>query len=144
MLIEPHCSAMCLQQSRSASVISAPGVRHAIAGRPSKAISSRTLASWRTVFTYQIAYAQFGTTEKETQNIRNDGVTCCGYKVLLVRRNQDILCSVIEDAAMQTRRLILEKAGYTVTQARDLRKIETECQNNFPDCPLVRQRNSVV
>ena len=62
MLIEPHCSAMCWQQFRSASVISAPGIRHAIAGRPSKAISSRTLASWRTVFTYQVVYAQFGGT----------------------------------------------------------------------------------
>ena len=62
MFIDPHCSAMCLQQSRSASVISAPGIRHAIAGKPSKTISSRTLASWRTVFTYQVVYAQFGTT----------------------------------------------------------------------------------
>jgi hypothetical protein len=32
MFIEPHCCAMCLQHSRSASVISAPGERQAIAG----------------------------------------------------------------------------------------------------------------
>jgi hypothetical protein len=32
MFIDPHCCAMCLQQSRSASVISASGMRHAIAG----------------------------------------------------------------------------------------------------------------
>jgi hypothetical protein len=62
IFIDPHCCAICLQQFRSASVISAPGIRHAIAGRPSKTISSRTLASWRVVFTYQVVYAQFGTT----------------------------------------------------------------------------------
>lgn len=56
MFIEPHCCAMCLQQSRSASVISAPGIRHAIAGKPSKMISSRRLASWRTIFTSYIFY----------------------------------------------------------------------------------------
>jgi hypothetical protein len=48
----------------------------------------------------------------------------------MVRRNQDVLCIGIEDAAMQTRRLILEKAGYTVTLARDLRQVKTECENN--------------
>lgn len=51
MFIEPHCSAMCLQQSRSASVISAPGIRHAITGRPDKMISNSTLARWRIIFT---------------------------------------------------------------------------------------------
>jgi hypothetical protein len=60
MFIEPHCCAMCLQQSRSASVISAPGMRQAIAGIPNTTTRSRTLASWRTVFTSQVVYAQFG------------------------------------------------------------------------------------
>src|SRR5579864_6827404 len=52
MSIEPHCSAMCLQHSRSASVISAPGTIHAIAGSPNKTVSSRALTSWRVVFTF--------------------------------------------------------------------------------------------
>lgn len=31
---------------------------------------------------------------------------------------------------MQTRRLILEKAGYKVAQARDLRRVKAECESN--------------
>lgn len=62
MFIEPHCCAMCLQQSRSASVISAPGIRHAITGRPDKTISNRTLARWRIIFTSEPVYAHFGVT----------------------------------------------------------------------------------
>lgn len=62
MVIEPHCCAMCLQQCRSASVISVPGIRHAITGRPDTTISSRTLASWRIIFTSEPVYAHFGMT----------------------------------------------------------------------------------
>ena len=59
MFIEPHCCAMCLQQSRSALVISAPGIRHAITGRPDRTISNRTLARWRIIFTSEPVYAHF-------------------------------------------------------------------------------------
>ena len=51
MFIEPHCCAICLQQSRSASVISASGTRHAIAGYPNRTTSMRALASLRPIFT---------------------------------------------------------------------------------------------
>ena len=47
----------------------------------------------------------------------------------MARRKLDILCIGINDAAMHTRRLILEKAGYRVTQARDLRQVKTECES---------------
>ena len=57
--MEPHCCAMCLQQSRSASVISAPGMRHAITGRPDRTISSRTFPSWRIIFTSEPVYPHF-------------------------------------------------------------------------------------
>jgi 4-hydroxy-3-methylbut-2-enyl diphosphate reductase IspH len=36
----------------------------------------------------------------------------------------------MDDAAMQTRRLILEKAGHTVSQARDLRRVKQACEAN--------------
>ena len=51
MFIEPHCCAICLQQSRSAAVISAPGIRHAIAGYPKRTTSMSALASLRPIFT---------------------------------------------------------------------------------------------
>jgi hypothetical protein len=42
----------------------------------------------------------------------------------------DVLCIGMDDAAMQTRRLILEKAGHAVSQARDLRRVKEECEVN--------------
>lgn len=42
----------------------------------------------------------------------------------------DVLCVGIDDAAMQTRRLILEKAGHVVSQARDLRRVKEACDAN--------------
>ena len=42
----------------------------------------------------------------------------------------DILCIGINDAAMQTRKLILEKAGFIITQSRDLRQVKAECETN--------------
>jgi hypothetical protein len=47
----------------------------------------------------------------------------------MAREGPDVLCIGINDAAMQTRRLILEKAGHTVTQARDLRQVKAACEN---------------
>lgn len=41
-----------------------------------------------------------------------------------------VLCIGLDDAAMTTRKLILEKAGHSVTQARDLRKVKAECEEN--------------
>jgi len=42
----------------------------------------------------------------------------------------DVLCVGLNDAAMLTRRLILEKAGHAVTQARDLRRVKEACEND--------------
>ena len=42
----------------------------------------------------------------------------------------DLLCIGMDDAAMQTRKLILEKAGHAVTQARDLRRVKEACEVN--------------
>lgn len=39
-----------------------------------------------------------------------------------------MLCIGINSAAMQTRTLILERAGHTITQARDLRQIKAACE----------------
>jgi len=51
MFIEPHCRAMRLQHSCSDAVISAPGRRHAIAGKPDKTTTSRVPANWRQILT---------------------------------------------------------------------------------------------
>jgi hypothetical protein len=40
----------------------------------------------------------------------------------------DILCIGIDSAAMLTRILILERAGHNVTQARDLRQVQSACE----------------
>lgn len=42
----------------------------------------------------------------------------------------DVLCVGMDARAMQTRRLILEKAGHTICQARDLRRVKEACQVN--------------
>lgn len=48
----------------------------------------------------------------------------------VVRQNRgEILCIGIDNAAMQTRLLILEQAGYQVIQARDVRRVKTACEN---------------
>ena len=54
----------------------------------------------------------------------------------------DVLCVGMNDAAMETRRLILEKAGYRVTQAHDLRRVKAEYESNsFSIVILVQSRN---
>lgn len=40
----------------------------------------------------------------------------------------EVLCVGVDDTAMQTRRLILEKAGHAVSQARDLREVTAACE----------------
>ena len=47
----------------------------------------------------------------------------------MARRSVDLLCVDMNHAAMQTRQLILEKAGYTVALARDLRQVQAECES---------------
>jgi|SRR5690348_17704573 hypothetical protein len=42
----------------------------------------------------------------------------------------DVLCIGMDDVAMRTRRLILEKAGHAVSQARDLRRVKEACEVN--------------
>ena len=42
----------------------------------------------------------------------------------------NVLCIGKDDAAMQIRRLILERAGHSITQASDLRLVITACQND--------------
>ena len=44
-------------------------------------------------------------------------------------RLTEVLCVGFDDAAMRTRRLILERAGHVVTQARDLRQVQAACEN---------------
>ena len=87
MFIDPHCCAMCLQQSRSASVISAPGMRQAIAGIPDTTTRSRTLANWRTGFTSQIVYAQFGT-RANSQGVRETVSCSVTLKQIFKSQNQ--------------------------------------------------------
>jgi deoxyribose-phosphate aldolase len=42
----------------------------------------------------------------------------------------DVLCVGMNDAAMQTRKLVLEKAGLNVSQARDIRQVQAACESN--------------
>jgi|SRR6185503_17671544 hypothetical protein len=42
----------------------------------------------------------------------------------------DVLCVGMDDAAMETRRLVLEQAGHVVRQARDLRRVKQTCEVN--------------
>ena len=44
-------------------------------------------------------------------------------------RLTEVLGVGFDDAAMRTRRLILERAGHVVTQARDLRQVQAACEN---------------
>ncbi len=46
----------------------------------------------------------------------------------MAKRSADILCIGIDSAAMRTRKLILEREGHRVTQARDLRQVKTACE----------------
>ena len=46
----------------------------------------------------------------------------------MARTVTDVLCVGLDDAAMQTRRLILERAGHSLTQARDLRQVQAACE----------------
>lgn len=42
----------------------------------------------------------------------------------------NVLCIGKDDAVMQIRRLILERAGHSITQASDLRRVIAACQSN--------------
>src|SRR5947209_4772813 len=55
----------------------------------------------------------------------------------IAHRSADVLCVGIDDAAMQTRRLILEKAGHSVTQARDLRRVKDACESKSFDVVML-------
>ena len=41
-----------------------------------------------------------------------------------------ILCIGMSDETMKTRRMILEKAGHTVTEAKDLREVMAACRSH--------------
>jgi DNA-binding NtrC family response regulator len=41
----------------------------------------------------------------------------------------DVLCVGLDGAAMQTRRLVLERAGLNVSQARDIRQVQAACES---------------
>lgn len=49
------------------------------------------------------------------------------FRVML-RGMADVLCVGMNDAAMITRKLILERAGHAVIQARDVRKVTEACE----------------
>jgi len=51
----------------------------------------------------------------------------------------DILCIGMNNAAMQPRTLILEKAGHNVTQARDLRQVKSACEATLFDVAILGQ-----
>ena len=51
-----------------------------------------------------------------------------GRRTFMAGRGADILCIGIDSASMRTRLLILERAGHTVTQARDLRQVQAACE----------------
>ena len=47
----------------------------------------------------------------------------------MARAVTDVLCVGLDDAGMQTRRMILERAGHTLTQAQDLRQVQAACKS---------------
>jgi len=54
-----------------------------------------------------------------------------------------VLCIGLDDAAMKTRKLILEKSGHEVTQARDLLQVKTLCEvHSFSVAVLGQSLNS--
>lgn len=57
----------------------------------------------------------------------------------MAQRAADILCIGIDNAAMQTRLLILERAGHNVIQARDLRRVKTACETISFDIAILGQ-----
>jgi hypothetical protein len=48
-----------------------------------------------------------------------------------------VLCIGMDAAAMQTRKLILEKAGHNVTQASDLRQVTSACERILFDIAIL-------
>ena len=69
-----------------------------------------------------------------SKQLRYETVRCAGRFVIFslamegTREMADVLCVGMDDAAMQTRRLILQKAGHSVSQARDLRLVKEACE----------------
>jgi DNA-binding NtrC family response regulator len=57
----------------------------------------------------------------------------------MAQRGADILCIGLDSAAMRTRLLILERAGHKVTQARDLRQVESACEAISFDVAILGQ-----
>jgi DNA-binding NtrC family response regulator len=53
-----------------------------------------------------------------------------------------ILCTGTDDAVMQTRQLILERAGHTVVLASDDRNIEKACTTQHPTVVVIGQNTS--
>ena len=57
----------------------------------------------------------------------------------MAKRSADILCVGIDNAAMQTRMLILERAGHRVIQARNLRQVGAACETISFDIAILGQ-----
>jgi CheY-like chemotaxis protein len=51
----------------------------------------------------------------------------------------NILCIGASDATMETRRMLLESAGHTVTEAKDLREVTAACQTGSVDIAILGQ-----
>ena len=51
----------------------------------------------------------------------------------------NILCIGASDATMATRRMLLESAGHTVTEAKDLREVTAACQTGNVDIAILGQ-----
>lgn len=51
----------------------------------------------------------------------------------------DVLCIGLDGAAMQTWKLILEKAGHNVRQASDLRHVKSACESILFDIAILEQ-----
>jgi hypothetical protein len=57
----------------------------------------------------------------------------------MAQRAADILCIGLDSAAMQTRLLILQRAGHNVIQARDLRRVKIACETVLYDIAIIGQ-----
>jgi len=57
----------------------------------------------------------------------------------MVQRSVDILGIGMNDAAMESRKLVLERAGHNVTQARDLREVRAACEARSFDVVVIGQ-----
>lgn len=66
---------------------------------------------------------------KETRNENKKALLRSADVASFAMARADILCIGMDDASMQTRRLVLERAGHQVIQARDLRQVKTACEN---------------